>query len=91
LPENGEHSLVCSECYADLKNRRGCRNAGIIFLGDFWHSRGALPVELLNVAIMELQSWQCPAIFIPGNHDQVGITGLIIKKYELIPYGLYLF
>jgi metallophosphoesterase superfamily enzyme len=47
------------------------RKAGIIFLGDFWHSRGALPVELLNMAILELQSWQCPAIFIPGNHDQV--------------------
>ena len=47
------------------------RKAGIVFLGDFWHSRGALPVELLNMAIMELRSWQCPAIFIPGNHDQV--------------------
>jgi calcineurin-like phosphoesterase family protein len=49
-----------------------CRKAGIIFLGDFWHSRGALPVELLNMAILQLQTWKCPAIFIPGNHDQVG-------------------
>jgi len=29
------------------------------------------------VAIMELQSWQCPAIFIPGNHDQVNLGGQV--------------
>ncbi|XP_073389591.1 uncharacterized protein [Physcomitrium patens] len=56
---------------------QGCRKAGVIFLGDFWHSRGALPVELLNMAIMELRVWQCPAIFIPGNHDQVNLEGSV--------------
>jgi metallophosphoesterase superfamily enzyme len=55
-----------------LQSMGPCRKAGIIFLGDFWHSRGALPVELLNMAILKLQTWKCPAIFIPGNHDQVG-------------------
>ncbi|KAL2632582.1 hypothetical protein R1flu_004061 [Riccia fluitans] len=51
------------------------RDGGIIFLGDFWHARGALPVELLNVVIQELATWSCPAIFIPGNHDQVNMGG----------------
>jgi hypothetical protein len=58
-----------------LQSMGQCRKAGIIFLGDFWHSRGALPVELLNMAILKLQTWKCPAIFIPGNHDQVNVGG----------------
>jgi len=28
------------------------RDAGIIFLGDFWHVRGALSVELLNRSVL---------------------------------------
>ena len=45
--------------------------AGIIFLGDFWHVRGSLSVELLNRALKSLREWSQPVIMIPGNHDQV--------------------
>ena len=33
------------------------RDAGVIFLGDFWHVRGALNVQLLNEVMSELRSW----------------------------------
>eukprot|EP00854_Cymbomonas_tetramitiformis_P017763 gene17763-21160_t len=46
------------------------RDAGILFLGDFWHARGDLPVEPLNKAVEEMASWDCPTLFLPGNHDQ---------------------
>jgi DNA repair exonuclease SbcCD nuclease subunit len=47
------------------------RGAGIIFLGDFWHVRGDLKVELLNRILKCLRKWSQPVIMIPGNHDQV--------------------
>lgn len=28
-------------------------------------------MELLNVVVTVLAKWTCPAVFIPGNHDQV--------------------
>ena len=48
-------------------------NAGIIFLGDFWHVRGSLSVELLNRVLRCFSEWTQPVILIPGNHDQVDI------------------
>lgn len=51
------------------------RNAGILFLGDFWHARGALPVEPLNLVLKELESWSVPVVMIPGNHDLVSRSG----------------
>jgi metallophosphoesterase superfamily enzyme len=47
------------------------RGAGIIFLGDFWHIRGALRVEVLNRVMAELAQWTQPVVLLPGNHDQV--------------------
>ena len=47
--------------------------AGIIFLGDFWHVRGSLSVELLNRVLKCLKEWTQPVIMIPGNHDQAYI------------------
>jgi hypothetical protein len=47
------------------------RDAGILFLGDFWHVRGALPVEPLNAALHEMRAWTQPTVMLPGNHDQV--------------------
>ncbi|GJD12422.1 hypothetical protein Gasu2_65070 [Galdieria sulphuraria] len=58
------------------------RNAGVLFLGDFWDRRGSLPVEPLNAAIEELQRWQQPLIMIPGNHDQVSYDGTV---HSLLP------
>ncbi|CAK9226938.1 unnamed protein product [Sphagnum troendelagicum] len=66
---------ICMEVLQTVYEEAVAQKAGIIFLGDFWHSRGALPVELLNMAILKLQTWKCPAIFIPGNHDQVNVGG----------------
>lgn len=51
------------------------RDAGILFLGDFWHARGALPVEPLNLILKELEAWAVPVVMIPGNHDLISRTG----------------
>lgn len=53
------------------------RNAGIIFLGDFWHVRGALSVDLLTRVMKSLKDWTQPVILIPGNHDQVTLGGMV--------------
>lgn len=47
------------------------RNAGILFLGDFWHHRGTIRVDCLNAILGQIRTWQVPMILIPGNHDQV--------------------
>ncbi len=47
------------------------KSAGIVFLGDFWHTRGVLSVDMLNRILKCLRSWTQPVIMIPGNHDQV--------------------
>ena len=39
--------------------------------GDWWHIRGALPVEPLNAALECLRSWTRPTLMLVGNHDQV--------------------
>jgi hypothetical protein len=41
-------------------------DAGIIFLGDFWHARGAIPVEPLIDALNEVRTWTRPVVMIPG-------------------------
>ena len=62
---------VCEEVLAQVHLEAQRRSAGIIFLGDFWHVRGALSVELLNRVLRALRKWEQPVIMIPGNHDQV--------------------
>ena len=49
----------------------GARGAGVLFLGDFWDRRGALPVSPLNAALQELRGWGHPTLMLVGNHDQV--------------------
>ena len=39
--------------------------------GDFWHARGALPVEPLNQVLRVLRGWTRPTLMLVGNHDQV--------------------
>lgn len=51
------------------------RNAGVLFLGDFWHHRATIRVDILNAVLHELRSWEVPMIMIPGNHDQVTLGG----------------
>ena len=51
------------------------RNAGILFLGDWWHHRGTIRVDILNAVLASLKSWTQPMVMIPGNHDQVTLGG----------------
>ncbi|CAM9298178.1 unnamed protein product [Scytosiphon promiscuus] len=48
---------------------------GIAFLGDFWHARGSLKVDLLVPVMKRLATWTRPVVMIPGNHDQVTLGG----------------
>ena len=51
------------------------RNAGVLFLGDWWHHRGTIRIDLLNSILTSLKNWNVPMIMIPGNHDQVTLGG----------------
>jgi len=51
------------------------RNAGIMFLGDFWHHRGFVRVDCLNAVLEAMGKWKVPSIMIPGNHDQIDWRG----------------
>jgi hypothetical protein len=51
------------------------RDSGILFCGDFWHARGAIPVHLLHHVLRELETWTQPVIMFPGNHDMVNRSG----------------
>jgi len=66
---------VALEVLEQVHNEAAQRNAGIAFLGDFWHVRGALPVEPLNEVIHLFKEWTRPTILLAGNHDQVDIGG----------------
>lgn len=62
---------VCEQVLDRVHQAAAERGAGVIFLGDFWHVRGSLSVELLNRVLKSLRKWTQPVIMIPGNHDQV--------------------
>ena len=64
----------CEQVLHAVHEAAVARGAGIIFLGDFWHVRGALSVDLLNRVLRALEQWTQPVIMIPGNHDQVTTT-----------------
>lgn len=53
------------------------RKAMIVCLGDFWDLRGVLNVRQVDAVLREIEQWSRPAVFIPGNHDQVTLDGLI--------------
>jgi hypothetical protein len=71
LHVKGSSIDCCEEVLREVHSAAVQRNAGIIFLGDFWHVRGALNVDLLNRVLKSLRQWKQPVIMIPGNHDQV--------------------
>jgi hypothetical protein len=53
------------------------RSAGVLFLGDFWHMRGALPVVPLNAAVrLFSEEWARPTLMLVGNHDQASAGGM---------------
>ena len=59
------------------------RDAGVLFLGDFWHHRGTLRVDCLNSVLEHFRGWQVPMVMIPGNHDQVTLDG---HNHGLTPF-----
>jgi len=62
---------TCEQVLARVHEEALRRDAGVLFLGDFWDKRGDLPVEPLNKVIVALQQWTQPLIMLTGNHDQV--------------------
>ena len=68
---NRRTSRVCVDVLEAVHREAVARDAGIAFLGDFWHARGAIPVEPLIDALDAIRSWTRPCVMIPGNHDQV--------------------
>lgn len=72
---NRRTSRVCVDVLEAVHREAVARDAGIAFLGDFWHARGAIPVEPLIEALNAIRSWTRPCVMIPGNHDQVTAGG----------------
>lgn len=75
---------VCLEVLERVHREARARGAGVIFLGDFFHIRGAIRVDLLNKIMAELGTWTQPVVLIPGNHDQVTLDGAV---HALTPLG----
>ncbi len=40
------------------------REAGVLFLGDFWHHRGTVRVDCLNAVLKALSQWDVPMIMV---------------------------
>jgi predicted MPP superfamily phosphohydrolase len=74
---NRKTSEVCVDVLRAVHREALARDAGILFLGDFWHARGAIPVEPLIEALDAVREWTVPCVMIPGNHDQVTAGGEI--------------
>jgi DNA repair exonuclease SbcCD nuclease subunit len=74
---------TCLEVLEEVHRVALERNAGVLFLGDFWHHRGTLRVDCLNAVLEHFRSWEVPMIMIPGNHDQVTLGG---HSHGLTPF-----
>lgn len=66
---------TCLQVLATVHDLAIERNAGVLFLGDFWHHRGTLRVDCLNAVLEHFRKWEVPMVMIPGNHDQVTLGG----------------
>lgn len=86
LHVKGDSIDTCEKVLISVHQAAVARQGGIIFLGDFWHVRRSLDVELLNRVLDVLRTWTCPVIMIPGNHDQVPKP-----CYFEMPFFLYKF
>lgn len=66
-------------------------NAGVLFLGDWWHVRGSLLVQQLNEIMRHLSTWdkRVPVVMIPGNHDQVCLVTLTYVDFTLVSHFLW--
>ena len=75
LHVNRKTSDVCVQVLDAVLAEARLKNAGVVFLGDWWHARGAIPVEPLNASLDAIRAWDVPVVMIPGNHDQVTAGG----------------
>jgi len=66
---------TCIQVLAEVHAAAVRRGAGILFLGDFWHAKEALPVGPLNRVLAEVRAWTQPALMLVGNHDQATAAG----------------
>jgi hypothetical protein len=62
---------TCLQVLAFVHSTAMQHQAGILFLGDFWHIRGFIRVDCLCAVLGAMSNWQVPCIMIPGNHDQI--------------------
>lgn len=76
-PESAETCFSVLDAILSLAKARG--EKVIAFLGDFWHVRYSVPVDLLNRVDAELDRWMKEGIeeviLLPGNHDQINVAG----------------
>lgn len=83
-PKTAERALRVLDRVRDKALEEGCP---VVFLGDFWNSRGPLNQRLLADLLTALETWgDIPAYFIPGNHDQVTYDGQIHGLRALSPF-----
>ena len=76
---------TCLQVLKVVHDEAMARGAGVIFLGDFWHEKGILRVEMLNSVMREMRTWRLPFIAVPGNHDQSTLNGL---EHALTPLAM---
>uniref|UniRef100_A0A0G4I8L5 Calcineurin-like phosphoesterase domain-containing protein n=1 Tax=Chromera velia CCMP2878 TaxID=1169474 RepID=A0A0G4I8L5_9ALVE len=68
---------TCVEVLRQVHKAALERNAGVLFLGDFWHVRGDIRTDHLHEMVAEFRQWKVPVVMIPGNHDQVNEDGSV--------------
>jgi DNA repair exonuclease SbcCD nuclease subunit len=76
---------TCLEVLAKVHEEAARRGAGVLFLGDFWHERGNIPVQPLSEIMAAFNSWRQPMLMLVGNHDQVTLGGTV---HALAPFAL---
>ena len=63
---------VCLSLLRRVAAEARAREAGVLCLGDFWHTGSVISTRQLNLVLEEIGSWgdATPVLMIPGNHDQ---------------------
>jgi len=75
-PESADTCFSVLDAVCSLSVATGDPVVG--FLGDFWHVRYAVPVDLLNRVHREFVRWKQEGItlhLLPGNHDMIDVAG----------------
>jgi hypothetical protein len=94
---NVRHWLVFSDLHASSSSIATClevldhvhslaqkqTNCGLVFLGDWWHTRRYIRVDVLNAILQKLGTFQVPLILIPGNHDGDGALLPLQNAYRI--------